>query len=108
MGDGEKAAQTAPSSTPKSACGRFHGVGPSTFDAGLRPSEKLDDALDLGIASSKGQESGRTETVLQGLVPLLRQSIYSRLAGYDDTNDAVRLSKEPCYASRRCLFRLRP
>ena len=29
------------------------------------------------------------------LVPLLRQSIYSRLAGYEDVNDAERLAVDP-------------
>ena len=29
------------------------------------------------------------------LVGLLRQSVYSRLAGYEDTNDAERLAKDP-------------
>ena len=29
------------------------------------------------------------------LIPLLRQVIYSRLAGYDDTKDAERLSQDP-------------
>ena len=29
------------------------------------------------------------------LLPLLRQSIYSRLAGYEDVNDAERLSVDP-------------
>ena len=29
------------------------------------------------------------------LVPLLRQWVYSRLAGYEDTNDAVRLARDP-------------
>jgi hypothetical protein len=29
------------------------------------------------------------------LVPLLRQSVYSRLAGYEDTNDPDRLAQDP-------------
>jgi len=33
------------------------------------------------------------------LVPLLRQSVYACLAGYEDTNDVAKLAKESCYAS---------
>jgi hypothetical protein len=31
------------------------------------------------------------------LSDLLRQSIYSRLAGYEDVNDAERLSQDPTF-----------
>ena len=40
------------------------------------------------------------------LVPLLRQSVYSPLAGYEDTNDAARLANDPAMqavAGRRAL-----
>jgi hypothetical protein len=38
----------------------------------------------------------RPETKKQHLlVPLLRQSVYSRLAGYEDVNDAERLAVDP-------------
>ena len=65
-----------------------------TSDAGLLAFRELDDALDLTpIASDYLQESRTGRNIRHHLVPLLRQSIYSRLAGYDDTNDAERLSQ---------------
>ena len=67
-----------------------------TSDAGLLAFRELDDALDLTpIASDYLQESRTGRNVRHHLVPLLRQSIYSRLAVYDDTNDAERLSQDP-------------
>ena len=67
-----------------------------TSDAGLLAFRELDDALDLTpIASDYLQESRNGRNIRHHLVPLLRQSIYSRLAGYDDTNDAERLSQDP-------------
>ena len=67
-----------------------------TSDAGLLPIRELDDALGLTpIASDYLQESRTGRNIRHHPVPLLRQSIYSRLAGYDDTNDAERLSQDP-------------
>ena len=62
-----------------------------TSDAGLLAFREFDDALDLTrIADDYLQESRTGRNIRHHLVPLLRQSIYSRLAGYDDTNDAER------------------
>jgi hypothetical protein len=67
-----------------------------TSDAGLLAFREFDDALDLTrIADDYLQESRTGRNIRHHLVPLLRQSIYSRLAGYDDTNDAERLSEDP-------------
>jgi hypothetical protein len=93
MGDGEKAPlrlQFNPSVRLE-----FHG-STITSDAGLLPIRELDDALGLtSTASDYLQESRTGRNIRHHLVPLLRQSIYSRLAGYDDTNDAEHLAQDP-------------
>jgi len=67
-----------------------------TSDAGLLACRELDDALRLTDSADGFLKESRTgKNILHKLIPLLRQSIYSRLAGYDDTNDADRLSKDP-------------
>ena len=67
-----------------------------TSDAGLLAHRELDEKL--GLMEMAGQflteqRSGRN--VQHHLVPLVRQSVYSRLAGYPDTNDADRLARDP-------------
>jgi hypothetical protein len=67
-----------------------------TSDSGLLPFRELDDALSLAsMASDYLQESRTGRNIRHHLVPLLRQSVYSRLAGYHDTNDAERLCQDP-------------
>ena len=67
-----------------------------TSDAGLLACRELDDALRLTETASEClQESRGGRNVQHRLVGLLRQSVYSRLAGYEDTNDAERLSDDP-------------
>jgi len=67
-----------------------------TSDSGLLPFRELDDALSLAsMASDYLQESRTGRNIRHHLVPLLRQSVYSRLAGYHDTNDAERLYQDP-------------
>ena len=93
MGDGEKAPLRL-QFNPKVRL-EFHG-STITSDAGFLAFREFDDALGLTeIAEDYLQESRTGRNILHHLVPLLRQSIYSRLAGYDDTNDAVRLSQDP-------------
>jgi hypothetical protein len=67
-----------------------------TTDAGLLAYRELDEALGLTEMVAELLTDSRLGTNKQHLlVPLLRQSIYSRLAGYEDVNDAERLAVDP-------------
>ena len=67
-----------------------------TSDAGLLAYREQDEVLSLTEMVSEVLSDSRPGTNKQhGLVPMLRQSIYSRLAGYEDVNDAERLAVDP-------------
>ena len=73
-----------------------------TSDAGLLAYRELDEALNLTPMASDVLSETRTGLNTQHrLQGLFRQSIYSRLAGYEDVNDAQRLCQDP--AMRRVI-----
>jgi hypothetical protein len=67
-----------------------------TTDAGLLAYRELDATLGLTDMAHNALKDSRAGSNKQhGLSPLLRQSVYSRLAGYEDVNDAERLCVDP-------------
>jgi len=69
-----------------------------TSDAGLLLPRELDERLGLGALIERHLTDPRTGRNYQFPLPdLFRQSIYSRLAGYEDTNDAERLAEDPAF-----------
>ena len=73
----------------------FHG-SKVTSDAGLLPYRELDDAVGLTkIAGDALTDTRRGKNARHGLVGQFRQSVFGRLGGYDDVNDADRLSLNP-------------
>ena len=73
----------------------FHGSRVTT-DAGLLAYRELDASVELTamagdvLADSRPGKNGR-----HGMVGQFRQSVFGRLGGYDDVNDADRLSLDP-------------
>jgi hypothetical protein len=69
-----------------------------TSDAGLLLVRELDERLGLSQLISDNLTDARYGKNTQLPLPdLLRQSIYSRLAGYEDVNDAERLAQDPTF-----------
>ena len=73
-----------------------------TSDAGLLAYRELDDVLGLTeiagdvLADARSGKNGR-----HALAGLFRQSVFGRLAGYEDVNDAERLRHDPALDRRR-------
>ena len=69
-----------------------------TSDAGLLLPRELDERLGLSALIARHLTDPRTGRNFQFPLPdLFRQSLYSRLAGYEDTNDAERLAEDPTF-----------
>ena len=67
-----------------------------TSDAGLLAYRELDDTLRLTDAGGDKLADARTgKNGRHRLAGLLRQSVFGRLAGYEDVNDADRLCRDP-------------
>ena len=73
----------------------FHG-SKITSDAGLLAFRELDDALSLTELAGSVLADNRTgQNSRHSLIAQFRQSVFGRLAGYEDVNDADRLGHDP-------------
>src|ERR1700726_3412542 len=66
-----------------------------TSDGGLLLVRELDERLGFGALIERYLADARGKSTQLPLTDLVRQSVYSRLAGYEDVNDAERLSQDP-------------
>lgn len=67
-----------------------------TSDGGLVAIREIDERLGLTkIACEYLKDNRRGKNIRHEMEGLLRQSVYSRLGGYEDTNDAEGLRKDP-------------
>ena len=68
-----------------------------TSDGGLILVRELDERLGFGELIAQHLTDRRGKNAQFCFADLLRQSVYSRLAGYEDLNDAERLSQDPTF-----------
>jgi len=72
-----------------------------TSDGGLLLARELDERLGLGELIQRHLTDGRGKNTPLPLTDLVRHSVYSRLAGYEDVKDAERLSQDPTFSPDR-------
>ncbi len=69
-----------------------------TSDGGLILVRELDERLGFGgLITQHLSDSRRGKNTQLPLADLFRQSVYSRIAGYEDVNDAERLAQDPTF-----------
>ena len=90
----------------------FHG-SKITSDGGLLAYRELDDARGLTeVAGTIFQDSRTGKNGWHGMTGQFRQSVFGRLGGYEDVNDADRLGRDPAcgglLVARPSKDRLRP
>ena len=68
-----------------------------TSDSGLILVRELDERLGFSKLIAQHLPDSRRMNTKFALADLVRQSVYSRLAGYEDMNDAERVSQDPTF-----------
>jgi hypothetical protein len=74
----------------------FHGANVPS-DAGLLAYRELDEAVGLttDVDELSIHDPRTAQNTQHNVTAMMRQSVYSRLAGYEDTNDASRFMNSP-------------
>jgi hypothetical protein len=68
-----------------------------TSDGGLILVRELDERLGLSDLIARHLTDSRANNTQLPMADLFRQSLYSRMAGYEDVNDAERLAHDPTF-----------